>query len=195
MGMKFTYPPGATPLSNDEVYNLIPKHLSTQNELNEWEQYNIVIGEEWALKHKRSNILSIVFAQMLHKKMFNKTWRWAGKFRQKQTNIGVESIYIRQELKILLDDVTFLMKNKIYGIREIGARLHHRLVFTHPFPNGNGRFARLFTDILLVNMKELRFTWGNGNLIASGEARKMYITALKAADNNDYRKLIEFVDS
>ncbi|WP_341758938.1 MULTISPECIES: hypothetical protein [unclassified Candidatus Tisiphia] len=44
--MQFVYPIGATPLNNDEIYNLIPKHLTTQNELNEWEQYNIVIGEE-----------------------------------------------------------------------------------------------------------------------------------------------------
>ncbi|HJD57479.1 MAG TPA: hypothetical protein LFW12_05195 [Rickettsia endosymbiont of Sericostoma sp. HW-2014] len=59
--------------------------------------------------------------------MFNKTWTWAGKFRQHQTNIGIESIYIRQELKMLFDDTIYLIENKTYGIREIAVRLHHRL--------------------------------------------------------------------
>jgi fido (protein-threonine AMPylation protein) len=71
--MKFVYPIGARPLNNDEIYNLIPKHLTTQNELNGWEQHNIVIGEEWAFKHKRNQIFSTKFAQDLHKKMFNRT--------------------------------------------------------------------------------------------------------------------------
>ncbi len=110
--MQFIYPIGATPLNNDEIYNLIPKHLTTQKELNEWEQYNIIIAEAWAFKHKRKHIMSIDFAQKLHKEMFNQTWNWAGKFRQHQTNIGVVSIYIAQELKSLFDDVTYWMNNK-----------------------------------------------------------------------------------
>lgn len=30
--MKFNYPEGATPLNADEVNNLIPRHLTTQQE-------------------------------------------------------------------------------------------------------------------------------------------------------------------
>ncbi|MCC8483018.1 MAG: mobile mystery protein B [Rickettsia endosymbiont of Labidopullus appendiculatus] len=193
--MQFVYPIGATPLNNDEIYNLIPKHLTTQNELNEWEQYNIVIGAEWAFKHKRNQIFLIKFAQDLHKKMFNKTWTWAGKFRQHQTNIGIESIYIRQELKMLFDDTIYLIENKTYGIREIAVRLHHRLVFIHPFPNGNGRFSRLFADLLLVNRNEQRFSWGKSNLTIDSKTRKLYLNALKEADNNNYSELIKFADS
>ncbi|MDP5020598.1 MAG: mobile mystery protein B, partial [Rickettsiaceae bacterium] len=57
--MRFIYAEGATPLSADEIHNLIPKHLTTQKELNEWEQFNIVKGENWAFSTKRRNILSI----------------------------------------------------------------------------------------------------------------------------------------
>ena len=193
--MQFVYPIGATPLNNDEIYNLIPKHLSTQKELNEWEQYNIIMAESWAFKHKRKNIMSIKFAQKLHKEMFNQTWNWAGKFRRHQTNIGVASIYISQELKLLFDDATYWINNKIYNLREIGVRLHHRLVFIHPFTNGNGRFSRLFTDIFLTNNNENRFTWGRGNLLQDGEIRQEYLKALKLADNYDYSLLIKFLDS
>jgi hypothetical protein len=35
--MKFEYAPGATPLDPDEINGLIPLHITTQNQLNEWE--------------------------------------------------------------------------------------------------------------------------------------------------------------
>lgn len=193
--MRFIYAEGATPLSPDEIHNLIPKHLTAQKQLNEWEQFNIVKGENWAFGIKRKNILSIEFAKKLHKQMFNETWSWAGVFRKSQTNIGVDSIYIPQELKAILDDVEFWISNNTYDMREIAIRLHHRLVFVHPFPNGNGRFSRLFADLLLQNNNEVSFSWGSCSLIEDSITRKQYIAALKEADIGDYRKLIEFVDS
>lgn len=193
--MRFIYAEGATPLSPDEIHNLIPKHLTTQKELNEWEQFNIVKGENWAFGIKRKDILSIEFAKKLHKQMFNETWSWAGVFRKSQTNIGVNSIYIPQELKAIFNDVEFWLSNNTYDMREIAIRLHHRLVFVHPFPNGNGRFSRLFADLLLQNNNEVSFSWGSCSLIEDSIIRKQYISALKEADMGDYRKLIEFVDS
>jgi len=35
-----------------------------------------------------------------------------------------------------------------YFSDEIAVRFHHRLVSIHPFPNGNGRHARLMADPL-----------------------------------------------
>ncbi|BFD45611.1 mobile mystery protein B [Candidatus Tisiphia endosymbiont of Ditula angustiorana] len=193
--MRFIYAEGATPLNQDEINNLLPKHLTTQSELNEWEQYNILKAEEWVLQRKRQDILSISFAQKLHNKMFDNTWSWAGKFRKTQTNIGVNSIYIGQELKLLFDDTIYQLTHKIYPLRETAIRFHHRLVFIHPFPNGNGRFSRLFADLILVSHNEHRFSWGRSNLICDNATRKQYLEALRAADNNDYSKLIIFADS
>ena len=36
---------------------------------------------------------------------------------------------------------------------EIAVRFHHRLVQIHPFPNGNGRHARLIADLSLAGHK------------------------------------------
>lgn len=193
--MRFIYAEGATPLSSDEIHNLIPKHLTTQKELNEWEQFNIVKGENWAFGIKRKSILSIEFAKKLHEKMFNETWNWAGVFRKSQTNIGVNAIYISQELKMTFDNVEFWLAYNTYNLREIAIRLHHRLVYVHPFPNGNGRFSRLFADLLLRNNNEAIFTWESCSLIEDSSMRKQYILALKEADKGDYQKLIEFADS
>jgi hypothetical protein len=37
------------------------------------------------------------------------------------------------------------------------------LVAIHPFPDGNGRHARLLTDALLEEMQMAPFTWGSGS--------------------------------
>lgn len=87
--MTFDYPEGATPLNADEVHNLIPRHLTTQHELNEWEQFNIVQAEQWLFRRKQKDIYLLKFAQKLHHKMFDQTWKWAGELRKTQTNIGV----------------------------------------------------------------------------------------------------------
>jgi Fic family protein len=50
---------------------------------------------------------------------------------------------------MLLDDARFWADNKSYPPLEAAARFHHRLVAIHPFPNDNGRFARIMADALL----------------------------------------------
>lgn len=193
--MKFYYPDGATPLDPDEALGIIPTHITTQLELNEWEQANILDAEAWAFSTKHSSLLTMAFLQRLHKKMFSKTWRWSGKFRQTNKNIGVEYSYISVQLKNLLDDTQYQIANDSYPFDEIATRFHHRLVLIHPFVNGNGRHSRLMTDLLLVQNKQSRFTWGKENLNSQNDIRKQYIQALRNADKHDYKLLIDFVSS
>jgi len=80
-------------------------------------------------------------------------------------------------------------------LEEIAARFHHRLTYIHPFPNGNGRYARLMTDILMKANGAEPFDWGNSDLVAPDDARKRYIAALRAADRRDPSLLFEFVRS
>ncbi len=82
---------------------------------------------------------------------------------------------------------------KPFRFDELATRFHHRLVSIHPFPNGNGRHARLATDILVRQQKGKRFTWGSQSLVAAGDTREVYIAALKAADNGDIVPLLAFV--
>lgn len=193
MGITFAYPPGATPLDPDEAMGLVPRHISTQGQLNEWEHQNILEGQEWAFSRRRKNLLTIEFMQSLHKRMFGNTWRWAGTLRTTEKNIGVAPEHIAVRLKDLCDDVATQLEHRSFPIREIAARFHHRLVHIHPFPNGNGRFARVMTDLLLVENDERPFTWGEGDLVAAGEVRDRYIAALREADARNYQPLFEFV--
>ena len=193
--MNFDYPYGATPIDLDEAVALIPGHLQTQAELNVWEQKNIIDAQHWAFSRNKSNLLTVTVCRELHKHMFNKTWKWAGKFRHTNKNIGVFWEQISMQLKVLLDDVDFQLKNKSYRLEEIATRLHHRLVAIHAFPNGNGRHGRLYTDMLLVSHGAKKFSWGSALLNENEHARKGYIAALREADKGLFEPLLKFVKS
>jgi Fic-DOC domain mobile mystery protein B len=188
---------GTTPLDPDELDGLIPLHITTQAGLNEWEQNNIIDAALW-LENKfldTSEILTINFVKKLHLKMFDKTWKWAGKFRLSDKNIGSDWQHILNDLKHLLDDVKFHIDHNVYPIDEIVVRFHHRLVLIHPFVNGNGRLSRMITDKLLVSQQRPRFSWGMINIKDVENVRKNYISALRLADKHDYSLLLKFVRS
>lgn len=195
MGLDLDYPLRRYPLDPDEAEGLIPQHIVNRGQLNAWEQENILEGERWAFARMRKDVLTFKFIQELHKRMFGRTWRWAGKFRTTEKNIGADPMHIEVEIKKLLDDVPYQIKHKSYSFDEIAVRCHHRLTWIHPFPNGNGRHARTFADVFLVAHGARRFTWGASDLVAEGDTRDRYISALRAADRGDYRSLIDFVRS
>ncbi len=128
--------------------------------------------------------------------MYGNVWKWAGEHRRSGKNIGdVDAYRIPTELRELLDNCRYWIDKKTYEPDEIAARFHHRLVFIHCYPNGNGRHARLATDLLLMQMGEVPFSWGAANLVDAGEIRTRYIEALQAADRHDIGPLLGFVRS
>lgn len=191
------YPYGATKLDPDEIEGLIPQHISTHAQLNEWEQENILSAENWYSQRKFSyaKILEIPFINGVHRRMFNQTWIWAGKYRNSEKSIGINPFYIPMRLGELLEDVIYHIKHESYFIDEIVVRFHHRLVSIHPYPNGNGRHARFVADLLLISKQKIRFSWGSqlNDVMTVKEIRKKYIDALRAADKQNYQPLLEFV--
>ncbi|HLB40848.1 MAG TPA: mobile mystery protein B [Candidatus Babeliales bacterium] len=195
--MKFSYPVGATPLDADELAGLIPKHITLQAQLNAWEEQNILAAQQWAFK-QRDGLLTVNFIIKLHQRMFDHTWLWAGKLRQTEKNIGIQWFLIPTELKKLCDDVNYQLSVGTFSPDEIAVRLHYRLVWIHPFTNGNGRHARLMADLLITKLGRPRFSWGMqqvSDLYQATPVRQQYIAALQAADQGDYAKLIAFARS
>lgn len=193
--MILDYPPGATPLDPDEAAGLVPSHIVNHGQLNEWEMANILDGERWAFGRKHKDLLASAFICRLHKRMFGDTWRWAGKFRATEKNIGIDPMHIQPALRDLCEDVKTQVEFAAYPLDEIAVRFSHRLVAVHPFANGNGRLSRTAADLLLVQHGAARFTWGIGNLVVDGEVRQRYLAALRAADGRDYTPLLAFVRS
>lgn len=184
----------ATPLTPEERAQLIPSYITLRHELNEAEQAGIADADRWAFSRKR-DVLSEKFLLDLHRRMFADVWRWAGKYRQSERNIGVDHWRIAVDLRSLLDDTRFWIANQTFAADEIATRFHHRLVFIHPFPNGNGRHARLAADLLVASFGRPRFSWGSVSLLNAGDTRRQYVAALRAADRHDIAPLLMFVRS
>jgi Fic-DOC domain mobile mystery protein B len=184
----------STPLTPEEREGLIPSYITLRRELNEAEQVNILAAERWAFSRKR-NVLDEAFLSRLHLRMLRDVWRRAVEYRTTPRNIGVDAWRVGTELRQLLDDTGFWIEYGTYESDEIAVRFHHKLVWIHPFANGNGRPARLAADLLLVQLGRKRFTWGRGSLTSIGQLRANYVSALRAADNHDYEPLKAFVRS
>ncbi len=195
MGLEFVYKDGQTPLEEEEKDGLKIKSITTQGELDEFEQLNIEKAVEWSIHTnlKTENILTEKFIKSLHKKMYGDVWKWAGEFRRTEKNIGIPWTKIGLELKNLLDDTKYWIENKTYSQEEIAIRFKHRIVSIHCFPNGNGRHSRMMADIIMESIfgNEI-FSWHQSKMVKVNEIRKEYINALKEADNGNIEPLIEF---
>jgi Fic-DOC domain mobile mystery protein B len=193
--MEFTYQPGQTPLDPDEKEGLKPKHVSTQGELNEWEQLNIIKSARWAQRQLKQDILDDVFLRELHKRMFSDTWTWAGTYRKSDKNIGCDWRQVSMRVRNLLENTRYQVEHQAMPPDELAARFHHQLVLIHPFPNGNGRCCRFITDLLLRKMGQEPFSWGSGgyaSLVSQSELRAKYLAALRTADQGDIAPLLAF---
>lgn len=129
--------------------------------------------------------------------MFNVTWKWTGKFRTTEKNLGVAWHRIPEEVKNICDNATYQLDHNVFSLDELALRFHHRLVWIHPFSNGNGRHARLMADLLMQQHGYQSFNWGNyddddDDLLQQSSLRKKYIESLQAADQGNYKKLLEF---
>lgn len=195
MSNRLYAPDGVTPLDVDEKEGLRFKHITTRGELDQLEQANIVEGLQWLKKQKHADILSDGFVCDLYKRLFGQVWKWAGSFRKTEKNIGVDPIQITIQLRQLLGDTRYWIEHKTYPPMELAVRFHHKLVLIHLFPNGNGRHARIMADAMLTKlMDEPAIDWAGGYKLENMNERcDQYIVALRAADQHDFSKLLEFV--
>ena len=197
-----TFEPGstedATPLDPDEIEGLIPPQIATRAELNEAEEANIARGMAWGLKAIRGRaVLADDFVYELHRRMFADVWEWAGRVRTTDKNIGIDKFEIRVAVRDLMADAAAWQASALYPPDEFAVRLHHRLVSIHPFPNGNGRHARMMADLFLLQEGIRPLSWGRrrGSLVQTGQIRAEYISALRATDGGDVQPLLAFARS
>ena len=198
MGLEINYLDGQTPLSDEELDGLKILSISTREELDEFEQFNIEKAIQWTFgkKIQAKDLLLEKYIKDLHKRMFGEIWKWAGSFRTSEKNLGIKSYLIPVQLKQLLDDVMYWYENQIYSPDEVAVRFKHQLVSIHCFANGNGRHSRLMADLIMEKLyKEPFLTWGGSSLVKSNEKRKEYINAIKLADHQDLSQLIMFAKS
>ncbi|HHN74257.1 MAG TPA: mobile mystery protein B [Acidobacteria bacterium] len=185
---------GHTELPEEDRECLIPSHIATRADLYEAEQRNIAV----ALRRRRPSIDALLddkYLRDLHRDMFKDVWTWAGRYRRRETNIGIDPTRIAVAVRNLVDDARTWVELGTFEPDELAARFHHRLVQIHPFPNGNGRHGRVAADYLVLSLGAQAFTWGRGLDVSTDELRRTYRHALQRADNGQIDDLLAFCRS
>ncbi len=186
----------ATPLDEDEKDGLLLSWVATRDDLNRAEQANIAKAR-LAVRRRRlsvETVLSDRFAKRLHRDMFGDVWRWAGQYRATERNIGIAPWDVAVSVRDLMADASlWTTGDNPMEADEAAVRLHHRLVWIHPFANGNGRHSREMADVLVRCLGQPAFTWGSRRLVDPSDTRQQYLTALRAADRGNYEPLVRFV--
>jgi Fic-DOC domain mobile mystery protein B len=190
----FEFPEGATPIA--DCSGLIPTWVHNLNDLNRVEAENISHAQRKYLKKSIADPKEWFFADELkaiHRIMFGNVWKWAGIYRKSVTSIGIQPSLISAQLGEFCLEVISWSQNPVeLTFVEMAARIHHKLVFIHPFENGNGRFSRLIADRFLLAWHCSHPVWPS--LSKESSARKEYIKTLKSADTGDYEPLIKFME-
>jgi Fic family protein len=104
---------------------------------------------------------------------------WAGFYRNGQVAITMSKHRppSHRDVPAMMGEVVALINKREKGAPAIilAAQVHHKLVHIHPFWDGNGRFARLLMNIVLMRA-------GFPPTVLRKKERKSYYDALEAAD-------------
>ncbi|HEY9241916.1 MAG TPA: mobile mystery protein B [Streptosporangiaceae bacterium] len=195
-------PDGGTPLADGERQGLLLPVL-TRSELNRAEADNINQAMTWLFFSSRrlrpESVTREAWLKLLHRRMYNQVWTWAGQYRTTDRNLGVPCWQIPIDMRDVTADARAWLADAgpaRFSADECAIRFGYRLVLVHPFPNGNGRWSRLASDALVVALGGHRFSWGGAELTEPGLLRRRYIAALQAADTDrDFRPLLAFARS
>jgi Fic-DOC domain mobile mystery protein B len=191
----FREPEDGTPLEPGEREGLRLTWVTTRADLNIAEQDNIDKGAAWAFRARKPALMTVDFVRQLHTRMFGDVWAWAGQYRRTERNIGIAPHMIGVQTSQLMAGACYWLEHETYEPVELAVRVHHRLVFIHPFANGNGRHARMMADLVLRRLGRPALSWGGGSLKQISEVRRAYVAALRRADREDYEALIAFARS
>lgn len=173
---------GQTPLPEELRKGLIPDHIQTMGDLDEYEEDNINQGLIWLDNYKGEH-LTVSFWCKLHKQLFGKVWKWAGAIRKHQLRSPdfKEPHQIHECLKLLEQELQYWLEKKSFHRRELAARFHERLQTIHPFANGNGRWGRILTEYICEKEALEIPTWGARMKDTPRIRRDAYIKAIEHA--------------
>lgn len=183
----------------DDISGLIQKHLTNREDRNAVELEAISHAYDKYVyrakkKKRRSGWLTDEFIRRVHFDMFGSIWDWGGKYRSRNMNVGVPHHQIQEQIKMLCDDFQLWDSSNEMPTLEIAARLQNRLTKVHPFKNGNGRHARLITDIFFKSRDQNLPIWPQVQLMTEGDrVRAEYIAAMRKADEGDFSLLSDFI--
>jgi Fic family protein len=160
-------------------------HLEARDHKAALDYLYALVGEK-----KRINITQPLILE-LHRLVVEETDKeWAGRYRNSRVYItGVthrppSAEFIARQMQALTK--WFAASRKDLHAIELAALLHHKLVYIHPFFDGNGRSARLVMNVLLMSH-------GYPLAVILKNDRMKYYRALSAADKGEYKPLVRLI--
>jgi cell filamentation protein len=175
-----------TPSADDNKLGLTDKNL-----INEYEAKGIVAAEHFIFQLDNDALLSIKLLLDIHQTAFGALYDWAGKWRTTQVAVGQlvppEPNQIVQLMYQFIDNLNHKITLATTSNDHIACLTfaHYEFVRIHPFTNGNGRTGRI-----LMNIIALKFGYQPLELYhREGEDRRIYIDAMKSADNGNFEPL------
>ena len=158
---------GETPLPFDELGALLPEARELLDEpvtktavydLEQAVEANVTEELITAVVEGRLSLDQMFrpgFLGQLHDQLYGRIWEWAGQYHRRELNIGVDPVYISQELHTALDTLQYRWDNTHdWSARELGIAVHAECVRVHPFVDGNGRSTRLYADLVFLSAQD-----------------------------------------
>ena len=179
-----------TPFSDDNLLGLVDKDL-----INEYEAKGLVLAELSVFEMDIETPISTTLILEIHKTAFNELYDWAGKWRTMDVIVGQlippQPNQILQLMYQFIDQLNFKISVSKTRDEHIECLVfsHYEFIRIHPFNNGNGRTGRLVMNIVAMKLGYQPL----GLYHREGESRKIYIEAMKTADNGNFTKLTALI--
>lgn len=141
-------------------------------------------------KDKKHTISEHLIRSLHHLVVQDTDKEWAGQYRNSNVMITgadhkpPEAFGVPRLVRELIEWVK--IENSRIHIVELAAMFHHKLVYIHPFFDGNGRTARLAMNVFLLQA-------GFPLVIVLKNDRKKYYRVLALADKGQYEPLVRFI--
>ncbi len=175
-------------IPEDEQDNKL--NLFNVNDIHYVEAIGVAKAERHIFEFYKDAPVDMYSLMDLHKMAFGELYDWAGKIRTTITNIGVPPFQILERLKSFMDNLQYRLNIIDYEddeeVIQLLAETHHTIVYIHPFLNGNGRIARLFTNLVAIKLMRPPFEI---YVRDTSKDRSIYIDAIRKADKGDYEPL------
>lgn len=143
------------------------------------------------VEKNKKHTISGQLIRTLHQIIMQETEKeWAGKYRTSDVIIGGAEHKPPNALRVPYEMAKLISwwreNQKKLSSLELAAIIHHKLVYIHPFFDGNGRTARLVMNLILIQA-------GYPLVVILKNDRKKYYQVLFQADKGDLIPFVQFI--
>lgn len=193
---------GETPVDADDAAALVPGiTVTTMADVDDRERMGLAHAQLGLLRRIDEGDAEFLWDdhefRSAHREAFGLTWTWAGRYRTRETNIGIDPSHIATAIRSLLHDAKAWRQFATYSHLEQAMRFHVEAGRIHPFVNGNGRLSRIYSEAMLYSAEpHIELGWSERQFAEPGARRAAYIAALRQGEaTGDFDALMAFAQA